>query len=454
MSHIHILGIGGTFMAGLAVLARGAGHHVTGQDQALYPPMSDVLAAADIPVQQGSEPNADLLRADRVIIGNALSRGHPAVEAVLDRGIPYTSGPAWLAENVLRDRWVIAVAGTHGKTTTASLVAWLLEDAGLDPGFLIGGLPTNFGTSARPGSHPFFVIEADEYDTAFFDKRSKFVHFGPRTAVMTGLEFDHGDIFPDLAAIEQQFHYFVRTVPGNGSFIVNRDDPALARVLERGCWSDCTGFGRGDHAEWQLQAMPGTGAPAGWALNGNPLPSSLPGEHNARNAAAAVLAARHAGVPLAQALDSLRRFGGVRRRLEQRGEVRDIRVLDDFAHHPTAIAASLAAVRDAYPAGRILAVLEPRSNTMRAGLHGNQLAESLQAADQVFMLATPDLPWQPKEALASLAARLTLADRVDELAEAVVKFSRAGDTLLVMSNGDFGDIHQIILTRLEQGLPA
>ena len=448
MSHLHILGIGGTFMAGLAVLARTAGHTVTGQDGALYPPMSDVLADAGITVTEGYAPQPEMTAADQVVIGNALSRGNPAVEAALAAGLDYTSGPAWLAEHILRDRWVIAVAGTHGKTTTASLIARLLEAAGLEPGFLIGGQPVDFASSARLGTAPFFVIEADEYDTAFFDKRAKFVHFRPRTLVLNNLEFDHGDIYPDLAAIERQFHHLVRTVPGNGGIVVNRDAPALARVLAAGCWSECIGFGQAAGAEWRLTAAGEQGG--AWMLNDVPFHMPLAGAHNAMNAAAALLAARHAGVPLPQAAPAVAGFGGVRRRLEYRGEARGVRVLDDFAHHPTAIAASLAAVRDTRPPGRVIAVLEPRSNTMRAGQHSAQLAAALASADAVFILAEPELDWDVAAATAPLAERVTLAADVATLVGAIAAASHPGDTLLVMSNGSFGGIHERLLAALRQ----
>ena len=453
MSHIHVLGIGGTFMAGLAVLARAAGHTVTGQDAALYPPMSEVLDTAGIPVTEGFEPVGAMQAADTVVIGNALSRGNPAVEAALDAGLNYTSGPAWLATHILHERWVIAVAGTHGKTTTASLIAWLLEDAGLEPGFLIGGLPGNFTSSARLGAAPFFVIEADEYDTAFFDKRSKFVHFRPRTLVLNNLEFDHGDIFPDLAAIERQFQHLVRTVPGTGGIVVNRDDAALERVLDRGCWSECIGFGRGATGEWPLAPAPIDDATPGraWTLGEVPFKAPLAGAHNAMNSAAALLAARHAGVPMANAVASLAGFRGVRRRLELRGTAGGVRVLDDFAHHPTAIAASLAAVRTESPNGRVIAVLEPRSNTMRAGLHGAGLGTSLQGADAVFMLTEPGLEWDTATVLESLGERLTTAADVSTLVAHAIAASRPGDTLLVMSNGAFGGIHERLLNALDGG---
>ncbi len=450
MSHLHILGIGGTFMAGLATLAREAGHRVTGQDGPLYPPMSQVLADAGIPVHEGYQTLAEADSADTVIIGNALSRGNPAVEATLDRGLEYTSGPAWLARHILRDRWVIAVAGTHGKTTTASLVAWLLDAAGLAPGFLIGGLPGNFEQSARLGRSPFFVIEADEYDTAFFDKRSKFVHFQPRTLVLNNLEYDHADIFPDLSAIERQFEHLIRTVPGTGGVVVNADDPALARVLARGCWSERIRFGEHAEAGHRLQCHGG-----GWQLDGWRIEPPLPGRHNAMNTAAALLAARHAGVPLDQSIAALAGFRGVRRRMEWRGAANGITVLDDFAHHPTAIAATLDALRAERTSGRLLAVVEPRSNTMKQGVHADRLATALAAADRAFVLADPALAWDVGGVLAPLGGRATTAIDIDGLIEQVAVTASPGDTVVVMSNGAFGGIHERLLKAFEtQGAGA
>lgn len=443
MSHVHVLGIGGTFMAGLALLAREAGYRVSGQDGPLYPPMSDVLAAAGIEVHEGYGRLIHADSADQIVIGNALSRGNPAVEAVLDRGLDYCSGPAWLARYILHDRWVIAVAGTHGKTTTASLVAWLLESAGLEPGFLIGGVPENFATPARLGQAPFFVIEADEYDTAFFDKRSKFVHFRPRTLVLNNLEYDHADIFPDLAAIERQFQHLVRTVPGCGGIVVNTDDPALARVLEAGCWSERIGFGTGADAAYRL-------APAGhgWRLADWHWRPPLPGRHNAMNTAAALLAARHAGIAMDSNLAAVSAFKGVRRRLQWRGEAGGVRILDDFAHHPTAITATLEALAAEGGNGRLLAVVEPRSNTMRQGIHRDRLGQALAAADRSFVLAPADLDWDIAGALAALGGRGQTAADIDTLIEAVASASRHGDTVVIMSNGAFGGIHERLLARL------
>lgn len=443
MSHVHILGIGGTFMAGLALLARAAGHRVSGQDGPLYPPMSDVLAGAGVEVHTGYGALVHADEADQFVIGNALSRGSPAVEAILDRDLDYQSGPEWLARHILPGRWVIAVAGTHGKTTTAALVSWLLDAAGLEPGFLIGGVPENFGTPARLGRSPFFVIEADEYDSAFFDKRSKFIHFRPRTLVLNNLEYDHADIFPDLAAIERQFQHLVRTVPGNGGLIVNADDPALARVLAAGCWSERIDFGTTPERAFRLAADGD-----GWRLNDWQWTPPLPGRHNAMNTAAALLAARHAGLPIASGLEALPGFKGVRRRLQWRGEAAGVQVLDDFAHHPTAIAATLEALVHQPGAGRVLAVVEPRSNTMRRGVHGDRLADALAGADEAFVLAPPTLGWDVAAALAPLAGRAHTAPDTEALIALITAHAQRGDTLVVMSNGAFEGIHERLIQRL------
>ncbi|WP_163139282.1 UDP-N-acetylmuramate:L-alanyl-gamma-D-glutamyl-meso-diaminopimelate ligase [Arhodomonas sp. KWT] len=443
-AHLDILGICGTFMGGIALLARERGYDVTGADAGVYPPMSTMLEDAGITLREGWDPAA-MPATEEVVIGNALPRGNPSVEAVLDDGRAYTSGPEWLARHILHDRWVLAVAGTHGKTTTASLLAWILEYAGYDPGFLIGGVPGNFGRSARLGSGPFFVIEADEYDTAFFDKRSKFVHFRPRTLVLNNLEYDHADIFPDLAAIQRQFHHLVRTVPGSGLILANGDDAALAATLAMGCWSTQARFGTGAANDWQLLADGD-----GWRLNGADTTAFTPplaGTHNARNAAAALLAARHVGVPLAVGADALAGFQGVRRRLEVRGEAGGVRVIDDFAHHPTAIEATIAALRTQH-AGRILAVAEPRSNTMRLGVHRERLGASLNGADAAFVLRPEGLEWDLDAALAPLGERAHAGDDVDALVAAVTAEARPGDAVLVMSNGGFGGIHERLLAAL------
>ena len=445
--HLHILGICGTFMGGIAAIAREAGHKVTGSDNNAWPPMSTQLEALGIGLMQGYAAEHLDPPPDMVVVGNVVSRGNPAMEYVLNQGLPYVSGPQWLAENVLRGRHVLAVAGTHGKTTTTSLLAWLLEHAGLQPGFLIGGVPGNFGISARLGSAPYFVIEADEYDTAFFDKRSKFVHYRPRTAILNNLEYDHADIFPDLAAIERQFHHLIRTVPGQGQLVVNGADANLDRVLDMGCWSELVHFDRADG--WQARLLPDS--PAFEVLHQGVVLGSaeltLAGAHNRSNALAAIAAARHVGVSAEQSMAALASFKGIRRRLELRGTVAGVQVYDDFAHHPTAIAVTLAALKEQGP-GRILAVLEPRSNTMRLGSHKDDLAQALQAADVCFVFAPPTLRWDAAEALAAIGPKLALQAELGQLVKAVVAEAKAGDRVLVMSNGDFGGIHEQLLTAL------
>ena len=459
--HLHILGICGTFMGGIAAIAKAAGHRVTGCDANVYPPMSDQLQALGIELIEGYDAGQLALAPDVFVIGNVVTRGNPLMEAILDSGADYISGPQWLAEQVLRGRWVLAVAGTHGKTTTASLLAWILEDAGLAPGFLIGGVPGNFSFSARLGRKETFVIEADEYDTAFFDKRSKFVHYRPRTAILNNLEFDHADIFRDLDAIETQFHHLVRTVPSRGRLIVNGAEASLQRVLARGCWSAVakTGLEEGWHAR-AIEARP-TGQQfelwrGGQHLARVALP--LDGEHNRQNAIAAIAAADHAGVGTEAAVAALARFQGVRRRLENRGTVRAVTVYDDFAHHPTAIRTTIDGLRariDAESAesgeapGRILAVIEPRSNTMKLGTMKAQLPASLAGADRVWCYSAR-LGWDPAEALAPLGERALVMASLDELVSAIVAEARAGDRILVMSNGGFGGIHGRLLAALER----
>jgi len=450
--HLHILGICGTFMGGVALLARAAGHKVTGCDANVYPPMSTQLEAQGITLIEGYDAAQVDLAADVFVVGNAVSRGNPLLEAILDRGLPYVSGPQWLAEHVLAGRWVLAVAGTHGKTTTTSLLAWMLEDAGLNPGFLVGGVPQNFGVSARLTESPFFVIEADEYDTAFCDKRSKFVHYRPRTAILNNLEFDHADIFADLAAIETQFHHLVRTIPASGRIVANAREDSLKRVIGRGCWSELEWFN--DPAQWTAQAG-GCDAEAVFALAGTEqgraeLP--LAGSHNRENALAAVAAARHVGVAPAQAIASLARFAGIRRRLELRGTVVGVRVYDDFAHHPTAIALTVEGLRRREPGGRILAVLEPRSNTMKMGTMKAQLPASLEAADAVFCYAQ-GLDWDVAAALEPLGERARTYVALERLVDDVVAAARGGDHVLVMSNGGFGGVHQKLLDALAARAP-
>ena len=452
--HIHILGICGTFMGGIAQLARACGHRVTGCDAGVYPPMSTQLEAAGIELIEGYGAEQIGLDPDCFIVGNAISRGNPLLEEILDRGLPYVSGPQWLADNVLRGRWVLAVAGTHGKTTTSSMLAWILEDAGLSPGFLIGGVPMNFGVSARLSGHqadsPFFVIEADEYDTAFCDKRSKFIHYRPRTAILNNLEFDHADIFADLAAIETQFHHLVRTLPRHGLVVCNALEASLGRVLERGCWTPVERFNddrgwriAGDDASGELALMHGEEvlAQTVWPLSG---------DHNRSNALAALLAARHAGVPLERGVEALSRFQNVKRRMELRGTVRGINVYDDFAHHPTAIATTVAGLRrkiGARAGGRILAVLEPRSNTMKLGVMKAQLPGSLVETDRVFCYAA-NLGWDAREALAPLGSKATVGEDLDALVAQIASEAKSGDHILVMSNGGFGGVHGKLLDAL------
>ncbi|AKJ70004.1 UDP-N-acetylmuramate:L-alanyl-gamma-D-glutamyl-meso-diaminopimelate ligase [Pandoraea thiooxydans] len=451
--HIHILGICGTFMGGLAVLATEAGHTVTGCDANVYPPMSTQLEAQGIRLIEGYDASQVALAPDLFVIGNVVSRGNPLMEEILNRNLPYMSGPQWLGEHILQNKWVLAVAGTHGKTTTTSMLAWILEDAGYQPGFLVGGVPLNFGISARLTEADFFVIEADEYDTAFFDKRSKFVHYRPRTAVLNNLEYDHADIFPDLAAIETQFHHLVRTIPGQGRIVVNGRESAFERVLSRGCWSEVEPFGvsEGWHADgsdeqflvrYQERAF-GT------------LKWDLQGEHNRMNALAAIAAARHVGVPPEQAIVSLSKFRNVKRRMELRGTVRGVAVYDDFAHHPTAIHTTVAGLRHRIGAqARILAVLEPRSNTMKLGVMKSQLPGSLAEADLVFGYGAPSgkeaLGWDLAGALAPLGERARAFTDLDALVRAIVAAARPGDHILVMSNGGFGGVHQKLLDALGQ----
>ena len=449
--HIHILGICGTFMGGIAVIARQAGHKVTGCDANVYPPMSTQLHAQGIELIEGWDPAQIALEPDLFVVGNVVSRGNPLMEEILDRGLPYVSGPQWLYENVLRDKWVLAVAGTHGKTTTTSMLAWVLEHAGLNPGFLIGGVPMNFDVSARLTDTPFFAIEADEYDTAFFDKRSKFVHYRPRTAILNNLEFDHADIFDDLKAIETQFHNLVRIVPRTGLIVCNGRDEALERVLapvngKPRCWTPVEYF----DVDTGWSARPRGANAFEVRLDGTALGTvdwELLGHHNVSNALASIAAARHAGVPVAFAIEALSRFRNVKRRLEVRGQVRGITLYDDFAHHPTAIATTLAGLRSKVGDARILAVLEPRSNTMRMGVMKDTLAPSLSDAQHVFCF-TGAIDWPAERALAPLGAKLTCEANLDLLVRAIASAAREGDHVLVMSNGGFGGIHAKLLDAL------
>ena len=451
--HIHILGICGTFMGGIALLARELGVDVSGSDANVYPPMSTQLSEQGIVLNEGYEPVYLNPEPDCVVIGNALSRGNPAVEYALNSGLPYTSGPQWLAEHVLKDRWVLAVAGTHGKTSTASILTWILEHAGLSPGFLIGGVPRNFGQSARLGSGPFFVVEADEYDTAFFDKRSKFVHYRPRTLVLNNLEYDHADIFPDLAAIQTQFQHLVRTVPGNGLIISNALDANLDEVLSRGCWTPVESATiEGSQAPWQARKQKDDGSCFDVIFDGlvaGTVTWNQLGDHNVHNALVAIAAARHAGVPVAQAIESLATFSGIKRRLEVRGEVNGVTVYDDFAHHPTAIATTLQGLRRRVGGARILLVLEPRSNTMRMGVHRDTLAASLQGADQVWLHEPEGLVWSLQAVADAAGLPVRVSDSVKEIVDEILAEARPGDHVLVMSNGGFGGIHEELLIGLK-----
>jgi UDP-N-acetylmuramate: L-alanyl-gamma-D-glutamyl-meso-diaminopimelate ligase len=464
--HIHILGICGTFMGGIAAIARQAGHRVTGCDANVYPPMSTQLEAQGIELIEGFSPDQLLqfeTMPDLFVIGNVVSRGNPLMEAILNQGLPYTSGPQWLGEQVLFGRHVLAVAGTHGKTTTSAMLAWILEFNGYQPGYLIGGVPLNFTVSARLGESKYFVIEADEYDTAFFDKRSKFVHYRPRTALLNNLEFDHADIFADLAAIEIQFHHLVRTVPGNGLVVVNGEETALERVITRGSWAPVEKFGQDQLNAWSLIAQEADGfivvhegkevATVQWAPD-----SGVMGRHNQLNALAAIASANHIGISPADAARALVEFKNVKRRLETIGMARGITIYDDFAHHPTAITTTVDGLRRRIGQSRILAVLEPRSNTMKLGVMKAQLPNSLEAADKIFAYGAStgkeSLGWDLNEVLSPLNAkerdRALAFEDLSALVDAVANEAKSGDHILVMSNGGFGGVHQKILAAIQE----
>ena len=449
--HLHIIGICGTFMGGIAALARAAGHRVTGSDANVYPPMSTQLEAQGIALIDGFDPSQLDLKPDVILVGNVMSRGNPLIERLLDSGLPFTSGPQWLAENVLRGREVAAVAGTHGKTTTSSMLAWILQDAGFEPGFLIGGIPANFGASARAGKGSAFVIEADEYDTAFFDKRAKFVHYRPRHLLLTNLEFDHADIYPDLASIQRQFHHLVRTVPASGRITWNAGDATLRATLAMGCWTPLVEFAREAAAEWRVRLVSNDGA-AFEVLHRDAAVGQvrwpLIGMHNVENGLAAIACASGMGVAPSRSAEALGRFTGVRRRLELRGEVQGIRVYDDFAHHPTAVAMTIDGVRRQPERGRIVAVLEPRSNTMRLGVHRAELAESLDGADRVWLYQPAGLDWNLDGVAAELGAKAAVMRTIPELLESLVSELQAGDRVLIMSNGGFGGLHDRLLAAL------
>lgn len=451
--HVHILGICGTFMGGVAALARAAGHKVTGCDRNVYPPMSTQLKKLGIDIHEGVDAAQLDLDPDCVIVGNVMSRGAEVVEAMLDRRQRYTSGPQWLAENVLHGRHVLAVAGTHGKTTTASMLAWILEDAGHAPGFLIGGIPGNFGESARFGESEFFVVEADEYDTAFFDKRAKFVHYRPQTVILNNLEFDHADIYEDIDAILWQFHQLVRTVPGGGRIIVNRADENLRRLIDMGCWTPVETFSIDGDADWTarfgdrverhiaMRSPSGAAAETRWIMGG---------AHNLENALAAVAAAVTVGVSFKNAVDALARFDGVKRRMERTATVADIAIYDDFAHHPTAIRKTIESVRNRYPGHRVVVALDPRSNTMKLGVHDDTLAEALQGADLVWMYRPADMRAEFETSMSALGSKLRLFDDYDNLVSDMSKRVLSGDQVVFMSNGGFGAARQTLTALLQQ----
>lgn len=449
--HIHILGICGTFMGSLAVLAKEAGHRVTGSDANVYPPMSTQLEAQGIELTQGYDPAQLDPAPDLVVIGNALSRGNPAVEYVLDKGLPYVSGPQWLAEHVLQGRWVLAVAGTHGKTTTTSMLAWVLEHAGMSPGFLIGGVPQNFGISARLGGTPFFVVEADEYDSAFFDKRSKFVHYRPRTAILNNLEYDHADIFPDLAAIERQFHHLVRTIPSSGLIIHPTAETALVRVLEMGCWTPVQTTGMG--GQWQARLLAEDGSRFEVLFDGEVQGTvnwELTGQHNVANALATLAAARHVGVVPSLGVAALSEFRSVKRRMEKVAEVRGVTVYDDFAHHPTAIATTLQGLRARVGSERIIAVIEPRSNSMKLGAHRDGLPASVTGADSVIWYAPPNLGWDLAGTAGACAVPAVVCDSLEAIIARVQAELDGPTHVVIMSNGGFGGLHGKLAAALEQ----
>lgn len=449
---LHILGISGTFMGGVAVLAKEAGHDVSGSDLNVYPPISTQLASQGIKLCQGYEPDHIDSDVDCVIVGNVIRRGNPAMEYVLANGIPYLSGPQWLAENVLKDRWVIAVAGTHGKTTTTSMVAWMLEQAGCEPGFLVGGVPDNFGVSARMGKSPYFVIEADEYDSAFFDKRSKFLHYRPKTAILNNLEYDHADIFPDLEAIKQQFHFFVRTIPGNGLIIRHAKDANLDDVLNKGCWTPIESMSL-DQGDWQASLLEQDGRAFSVIHEGKRLGEvrwSLLGQHNVENALAGLAAVNHVGGDVNKALAGLQQFKSVKRRLEVKGKVKDIVIYDDFAHHPTAITTTLAGLRANIGKARMIAVLEFGSYTMRTGVHKERMRDALATADMVICKSA-EAEWGLEQMLSEFKQPTALYQDVDSLVAGLTPQLLAGDHVIIMSNSGFDGVHQKLINSIEKG---
>ena len=454
--HVHILGICGTFMGGLALLARAEGHKVTGSDANVYPPMSTQLEEQGIELIQGFDPSqlgsSEDDAPDLVVIGNAMSRGNPCVEAVLNRGIKYTSGPQFLAEHILPQRWVLAVSGTHGKTSTSSMLAWILEDCGYEPGFLIGGVPQNFGVSARLGGSPFFVVEADEYDSAFFDKRSKFVHYQPRTLVINNLEFDHADIFEDLKAIQRQFNHVIRTVPGEGKIIWPADANSVQQVIDMGCWSEQEQYHLSNNSQgWYAVNLTEDGHKFEVFFDGESqgiLDWQLIGQHNIENAVMAIAAARHVGVKPEAAIAALTQFAPPKRRMELLDTVNGIEVYDDFAHHPTAITTSLSGMRARVGEGRVTVILEPRSNTMKSGVHKDTLANSLSLASNAFLYQAGNIDWDISAAMTSASIPVEVLFDIDEIVDKVAAQATSTDTIIVMSNGGFGGLHQKLLAKL------
>jgi len=452
--HIHILGICGTFMGGIAALARAAGHRVTGSDQNVYPPMSDQLQALGIELIQGYDPEQLKLRPDVVVVGNVMSRGNALVEALLNSDIPYTSGPEWLSRHVLAGRHVLAVAGTHGKTTTTSMLTWILEHSGRKPGFLVGGVPSNFNVTARLGEGTHFVVEADEYDTAFFDKRAKFVHYRPRTAILNNLEHDHADIYPDVAAIQKQFHLLLRMVPSAGRLVVNGAEKHLREVIDMGCWTPVVKFSAdAQHGEWYADLLGAADGSSFIVKQGDKswgeVHWNMLGQHNVENALASIIAAEHAGVSVAESIAALNAFGGVKRRMEVRGVVNGITVYDDFAHHPTAITTTMQGLRRKVGSARILAVLEPRSNTMKLGTHREPLKQSLNGAEQVWLYQGPDVKWDVASLAKEIGPHARVHTDIETMVNDLAAEAKSGDQVLIMSNGGFGGIHGKLLAKLK-----
>ena len=450
IKHLHILGICGTFMGGIAIIAKQMGYKVTGSDTNVYPPMSTFLQESGIEIIPHYDISQLQPAPDLVVIGNAMKRGNPCVEYVLENNLPYTSGPQWLHDHLLRERWVLAVSGTHGKTTTTGMLSWILEQNGLEPGFLIGGIAGNFGTSARLGKSPFFVIEADEYDTAFFDKRSKFVHYNSKTLIINNIGFDHADIFDDLKAIQRQFHHMIRTIPASGRILSVANEQSVKETLEMGCWSQCQYLGKDQ--QWYAERLTNDSSHFEVYHNGEKAGEvqwNIVGQHNMHNALMAIAAAHHAGVSIENACKALSSFVNAKRRLEVKGQVNGVTVYDDFAHHPAEILATLTALRDKVGGGvRILAVLEPRSNTMKMGVHKDEIAPALARADHVFLLQPDSIPWDVVEIANQCVQPASWSGNIDKLVDMVVAEARESDHILVMSNGSFGGIHQKLLDKL------